>query len=284
MSTTAAPLNGPIGVFDSGYGGLTILRSLVQQLPSYDFCYLGDSARSPYGNRSFDAVYAYTLEAVQWFFKQGCPLVILACNTASAKALRTIQQKDLQKIAPANRVLGVIRPTTEVIGQYSQTGKVGILATEGTVQSQSYPIEIEKFFPSLQVTQEACPMWVPLIENNEQDSEGADYFVQKHLKAIFSKSPQIDLLLLACTHYPLLRNKIEKYIPAGVKLLSQGDIVASSLVDYLNRHPEIASRCTRQGNLQFHTTDNRLDFDRHAAHFFGSPISSKEAQLGDSCC
>ena len=199
MSASPASLNGPIGVFDSGFGGLTILRSLVQQLPTHDFCYLGDSARSPYGNRSFETVYVYTLEAVQWFFKQGCPLVILACNTASAKALRTIQQKDLPSLAPHNRVLGVIRPTTEVIGTFSKSGKVGILATEGTVQSQSYPIEIAKFFPSLEVTQEACPMWVPLIENNEQDSEGADYFVQKHLHTIFSKNPSIDLLLLACT-------------------------------------------------------------------------------------
>lgn len=284
MSASPTSLNGPIGVFDSGFGGLTILRSLVQQLPTHDFCYLGDSARSPYGNRSFETVYAYTLEAVQWFFKQGCPLVILACNTASAKALRTIQQKDLPSLAPHNRVLGVIRPTTEVIGTFSTSGKVGILATEGTVQSQSYPIEIAKFFPSLEVTQEACPMWVPLIENNEQDSEGADYFVQKHLHTIFSKSPSIDLLLLACTHYPLLRNKIEKFLPAGVQVLSQGDIVASSLVDYLGRHPEMASRCTQQAQLSFYTTDNSLAFDKQAAHFFGRPIQSKEIQLGDPCC
>lgn len=270
---------GPIGVFDSGYGGLTVLRSLVKQLPQHDFCYLGDSARSPYGNRSYEAVYQYTLEAVQWFFDQGCPLVILACNTASAKALRTIQQKDLANIAPANRVLGVIRPTTEVLGQYTKSGAVGILATEGTVQSQSYPIEIEKFYPQLKVYQEACPMWVPLIENNEQAGPGADYFVKKHLDAIFQKGPAIDLLLLACTHYPLLEQKIRQYLPSGVKLLSQGEIVATSLVDYLNRHPEIANRCTQQAILSFNTTDSAAAFDQQAAHFFGGPVTSTEVQL-----
>ncbi len=270
---------GPIGVFDSGFGGLTVLRSLVQQLPQYDFCYLGDSARSPYGNRSYEAVHQYTLEAVQWFFDQGCPLVILACNTASAKALRTIQQKDLPHIASANRVLGVIRPTTEVLGQYTKSGAVGILATEGTVHSQSYPIEIEKFYSHLKVYQEACPMWVPLIENNEQEGPGADYFVKKHLDAIFKKEPAIDLLLLACTHYPLLEQKIRKYLPPNVQLLSQGKIVATSLVEYLNRHPEIANRCTKQATLTFNTTDSTAAFDKQAAHFFGAPVSSKEVQL-----
>lgn len=280
MSSTSSLTHGPIGVFDSGYGGLTILRSLVEELPQYDFCYVGDSARSPYGNRSFETVYAYTLEAVEWFFKQGCPLVLLACNTASAKALRTIQQKDLPRLAPANRVLGVIRPTTEVIGNYSTAGQVGILATEGTVQSQSYPIEIAKFFPHLQVVQEACPMWVPIIENNEQESEGADYFVKKHLAAVFDKNPQLDLLLLACTHYPLLRKKIEKYLPAGVQVLSQGEIVAKSLVQYLQRHPEIASRCTQTGQRRFHTTDSVQDFNKHAAYFFGSPVAATSIELG----
>ncbi|MFM7510407.1 MAG: glutamate racemase [Bacteroidota bacterium] len=270
---------GPIGVFDSGYGGLTVLRSLVKQLPQYDFCYLGDSARSPYGNRSFEAVYQYTLEAVQWFFNQGCPLVILACNTASAKALRSIQQKELAQLAPANRVLGVIRPTTEVLGQYTKTGAVGILATEGTVQSQSYPIEIEKFYPQLKVYQEACPMWVPLIENNEQEGPGADYFVKKHLDAIFKKDPAIDLLLLACTHYPLLEQKIRQYLPPTAQLLSQGEIVANSLVDYLKRHPEIANRCSQQSTLTFNTTDSAVAFDKQAAHFFGAPVSSQEIQL-----
>lgn len=273
---------GPIGVFDSGYGGLTVLRSLVEQLPQHDFCYLGDSARSPYGNRSYEAVYQYTLEAVQWFFDQGCPLVILACNTASAKALRTIQQKDLAQMAPANRVLGVIRPTTEVLGQYTKSGAVGILATEGTVQSQSYPIEIEKFYPRLKVYQEACPMWVPLIENNEQDGPGADYFVKKYLGAIFQKDPGIDLLLLACTHYPLLEHKIRQYLPQGVQLLSQGQIVAASLVDYLKRHPEIANRCTQQASLSFNTTDSAIAFDQQAAHFFGAPVTSAEVQLASA--
>ncbi len=273
---------GPIGVFDSGYGGLTVLRSLVEQLPQHDFCYLGDSARSPYGNRSYEAVYQYTLEAVQWFFDQGCPLVILACNTASAKALRTIQQNDLAQMAPANRVLGVIRPTTEVLGQYTKSGAVGILATEGTVQSQSYPIEIEKFYPRLKVYQEACPMWVPLIENNEQDGPGADYFVKKHLAAIFQKDPGIDLLLLACTHYPLLEHKIRQYLPQGVQLLSQGQIVAASLVDYLKRHPGIANRCTQQASLSFNTTDSAIAFDQQAAHFFGAPVTSAEVQLASA--
>jgi glutamate racemase len=279
MSETFSLTKGPIGVFDSGYGGLTVLRSLVNKLPNYDFCYLGDSARSPYGNRSFETVYQYTLEAVQWFFEQGCPLVVLACNTASAKALRTIQQNDLPHIAPDRRVLGVIRPTTEVIGNYSANQQVGILATQGTILSDSYPIEIQKFFPSLKVVQESCPMWVPLIENNEQDSEGADYFVKKHLDAIFKKGPKLDVLLLACTHYPLLRQKIEKYLPAGVQLLSQGNLVADSLADYLQRHPEIDSRCTKSGALLFNTTDNPADFDAHAANFFGAPVKSVQVHI-----
>lgn len=279
MSDTSLLSKGPIGVFDSGYGGLTVLRSLVDTLPGYDFCYLGDSARSPYGNRSFETVYQYTLEAVQWFFQQGCPLVVLACNTASAKALRTIQQNDLPRMAPDRRVLGVIRPTTEVIGNYSAHQQVGILATQGTVLSESYPIEIQKFFPSLRVVQEACPMWVPLIENNEQDSEGADYFVKKHLDSIFQKAPELDVLLLACTHYPLLRKKIEKYLPAGVQVLSQGNLVAASLADYLHRHPEMAERCAKMGTLRFHTTDNPADFDAHAANFFGAPVKSLQVHI-----
>lgn len=282
MSEISSLSKGPIGVFDSGYGGLTVLRSLVDTLPEFDFSYLGDSARSPYGNRSFETVYQYTLEAVQWFFQQGCPLVVLACNTASAKALRTIQQNDLPRIAPDRRVLGVIRPTTEVIGNYSLKQQVGILATQGTVLSNSYPIEIQKFFPSLRVVQEACPMWVPLIENNEQDSEGADYFVKKHLDSIFQKGPELDVLLLACTHYPLLRKKIEKYLPAGVQLLSQGNLVAESLADYLHRHPEMAERCTKTGTLRFHTTDNPADFDAHAANFFGAPVKSLQVHIDAS--
>src|SRR5688500_1448077 len=228
-----------IGVFDSGYGGLTVLKEIINTLPEYDYIYLGDNARAPYGNRSFETVYHYTLQCVQWFFSQGCSLVILACNTASAKALRTIQQIDLPSIAPDNRVLGVIRPTTEIIGNFSETGNVGILATNGTVASQSYPVEIAKFFPRLKVYQEACPMWVPLVENNEYESHGADFFVKKHIHNIFAKGRMIDVLLLACTHYPLLKKKIGEYVPVGVKLISQGEIVATSLVEYLQRHTEM---------------------------------------------
>ena len=284
MSAIPVFSKGPIGVFDSGYGGLTVLRSLVDKLPQQDFCYLGDSARSPYGNRSFETVYQYTLQAVAWFFAQGCPLVILACNTASAKALRTIQQKDLPGLAPDRRVLGVIRPTTEIIGRYSKNGEVGILATAGTVNSGSYPIEIAKFFPNLQVVQEACPMWVPLIENNEQDSEGADYFVKQHIESVLQKGPNLDVLLLACTHYPLLQKKIKEYLPDGVQVIAQGNLVADSLADYLQRHPEMDTRCTKQGKLSFHTTDDPADFDAHASHFFGAPVQSIQVELAENCC
>jgi glutamate racemase len=270
---------GPIGVFDSGYGGLTVLREIVNKLPQYDYLYLGDNARSPYGNRSFDTVYHYTLQCVQWFFEQGCSLVILACNTASAKALRTIQQNDLPKIAPDKRVLGVIRPTTEIIGSYSTTKQVGILATNGTVTSDSYPIEIKKFYPDITVHQEACPMWVPLIENNEHMDHGADYFVKKNLHNIFKKGETIDVLLLACTHYPLLREKIEEYLPVGVKLLSQGKIVAESMTDYLQRHPELEKLCGKNARREFYTTDSTEDFDSHASSFFGEPVQSKHVEL-----
>lgn len=269
----------PIGVFDSGYGGLTVLKEIVKQLPQYDYLYLGDSARAPYGNRSFDTVYHYTLQCVKWFFEQGCSLVILACNTASAKALRTIQQNDLPKIAPAKRVLGVIRPTAEIIGKFSETKNVGVLATNGTVVSESYPMEINKFFPDLKVHQEACPMWVPLVENNEHESNGADYFVKKNLQNIFEKGENIDVILLACTHYPLLREKIEEYLPVGVKLLSQGEIVAESLADYLQRHPEIENLCSRGGQQTFFTTDSTEDFDNHATVFFGRQVKSKHVDL-----
>ena len=216
----------PIGIFDSGYGGLTVMKEILRVLPGYDYVYLGDNARAPYGSRSFETVYKYTLEAVRWFFNQNCPLVVLACNTASAKALRSIQQHDLPTLNPHARVLGVIRPTTEIIGNFSKSGKVGIVATSGTVNSESYLIEIEKFFPNLRVYQEACPMWVPLVENNEFDSPGADYFVKKHLDSLFSNDPGIDTLLLACTHYPLLMEKIKKFSGSNVKVLSQGEIVA----------------------------------------------------------
>ena len=272
-------MQGPIGVFDSGYGGLTVLKEIIKKLPEYDYLYLGDNARAPYGNRSFETVYQYTLQCVKWFFEQNCSLVILACNTASAKALRTIQQNDLPVIAPGNRVLGVIRPTAEIIGTFSETKSVGILATNGTVASQSYPMETAKFFPDLKVYQEACPMWVPLIENEEYHSHGADFFVKKNLHNIFEKGKDIDVILLACTHYPLLKEKIEEYLPVGVKLISQGEIVATSLADYLTRHPEIESRCSKNGQRIFYTTDSTEDFDNHATTFYGQPISSKHVDL-----
>ncbi len=270
---------GPIGVFDSGYGGLTVLKEIVKQLPQYDYVYMGDNARAPYGPRSFETIYHYTLECVQWFFAQGCELVILACNTASAKALRTIQQKDLPQIDPAKRVLGVIRPTTEIIGNYSHTGEVGIMGTIGTVQSNSYPIEIAKFFPQLKVYQEACPMWVPLVENNEYDKPGADYYVQQHIEKLLAQSPRIDTLLLACTHYPLLFDKIRQFVPVGTTILSQGEIVAPGLRQYLEKHPEMAAKCSTNGQLHFYTTDSATDFDNHASTFFGKPVSSQHIDL-----
>ena len=273
------PATQPIGVFDSGYGGLTVLKEIIAKLPAYDFIYLGDNARSPYGIRSFETVYHYTLECVQWLFQQNCPLVILACNTASAKALRSIQQKDLPLMDGNKRVLGVIRPTSEIIGTFTKTNSVGILATSGTVQSESYLLEIEKFFPEIKIYQEACPMWVPLVENNEYNNEGADYFIKKHLKNIFDKGENIDTILLACTHYPLLKDEIEKYLPDGVTLLSQGEIVANSLADYLQRHSEIAGKCSKAGKRSFFTTDSTQDFDGHASIFFGEPVSSKHVDL-----
>jgi glutamate racemase len=269
----------PIGVFDSGYGGLTVLRELVARLPQYDYIYLGDNARAPYGNRSFETVYQYTLQSVEWLFRQGCPLVILACNTASAKALRTIQQVDLPKRFPENRVLGVIRPTTEVIGNFTRTGNVGILATRGTVLSESYPIEIAKFYPGLHVYQQACPLWVPLIENNEHDKPGADYFVREYMDQLRRQSPDIDTVLLACTHYPLLKGKIAECLPAGSRLIAQGEIVANSLADYLQRHPEMEKRCSRHGERVFYTTDSTEDFDNHASIFYGGELRSSHVLL-----
>ncbi len=270
----------PIGVFDSGYGGLTVLKELVGRLPQYDYVYLGDNARAPYGTRSFETVYHYTLECVEWLFRAGCPLVILACNTSSAKALRTIQQKDLPRIAPDRRVLGVIRPTTEIIGNLTRSGKVGILATNGTVLSGSYPIEIAKFFPSLEVFQQACPLWVPLIENNEHEGPGADYFVRKYMDRLLSRAPgAMDAILLACTHYPLLKAKIEPLLPPGCQLISQGAIVAGSLADYLQRHPEMEGRCSKNGELRCYTTDSAEDFDNHASIFYGAPLHSRSVVL-----
>jgi glutamate racemase len=273
---------GAIGVFDSGYGGLTVLKEIVQQLPAYDYVYLGDNARAPYGTRSFDTVYEYTLQCVHWFFAQGCSLVILACNTASAKALRTIQQNDLPNSplgVGGKRVLGVIRPTSETIGNYTKTNHVGILGTAGTVQSLSYPIEIQKFYPNIKVYQEACPMWVPLIENNEHNSNGANYFVKKNIENILNQSSEIDTLVLACTHYPLLYNKIREYTPAHINILSQGKIVANSLADYLKRHTEIEEKCSKNGSLSFFTTDSVADFDNHATIFFKKEVKSQHLVL-----
>ncbi len=270
---------GPVGIFDSGYGGLTVFRSIAQAFPSYDFIYLGDNARSPYGSRSFETVYQYTLEAVEWFFRQGCPLVILACNTASAKALRNIQQKDLPVLAPQNRVLGVIRPTAEIIGNYTSTNKIGIMATRGTVLSESYPLEIAKFFPEIHVFQQACPLLVPLIENNEHKSPGAIYFIEKYTRNLMSLSPEIDTVLLGCTHYPVIEEQIKAAAGNTVKIISQGDIVAESLRDYLSRHPEINERLSQNGERHFFTSDNPDDFDNHAPLFFGSPIKSKQIKI-----
>jgi glutamate racemase len=271
---------GPIGIFDSGYGGLTVLKEITTLLPQYNYLYLGDNARSPYGTRSFSTIYQYTLQCVQWFFNQGCTLVILACNTASAKALRTIQQKYLPLLQDENkRVLGVIRPTSEIIGQYSKTNHVGILATSGTVQSNSYTIEIEKFFPQIKVYQQACPMWVPLIENNEHNSAGADYFIQKEIHNLLLQQPAIDTLLLACTHYPLLLQKIKNYVPATTTILTQGTIVAQSLQQYLAKHKAINNLCSKQGQVQFYTTDDVTDFNNHATVFFGKAVQANHIDL-----
>lgn len=273
---------GPIGIFDSGYGGLTVMREIVSLLPGYDYLYLGDNARAPYGNRSFETVYRYTLEAVSWFFDRGCPLVILACNTASAKALRSIQQRDLPRIDPTRRVLGVIRPTAEVIGGYTRTGTIGILGTRGTVDSDSYPMEIRKFSPHLRVFQQACPMWVPLVENREHLRSGADYFVRDCLHKLLQQSDAIDTILLACTHFPLLMGKIASFLPEGIQVVSQGDIVARSLRDYLFRHPEMEVRIGRgilSGDRAFHTTDDPGLFDALAGMFYGSPVCSEQANL-----
>jgi len=258
---------GPIGVFDSGYGGLTIFRDLVKQLPEYDYIYLGDNARNPYGIRSYDVVYHYTLECVRHLFDMGCNLVILACNTASAKALRTIQQRDLPELNGSRRVLGVIRPSTEIIGTYSESGHVGILATPGTINSDSYPMEIHKFFPEVKIYQEACPMWVPLVENNEHNTLGAEYFIHQHVNHLLEQSPSIDTILLACTHYPLLSHQITKFLPPHVRLISQGEIVARSLVNYLTKHSEMATRCTKYGSRKYFTTESTEDFDTKAQIF-----------------
>ena len=270
---------GPIGVFDSGYGGLTVLKEFVKKLPQYDYFYLGDNARAPYGSRTFDTVYEYTFECVNRLFLEGCHLLVLACNTASAKALRTIQQKDLNRFDSQKRVLGVIRPTTEIVQQYTQTNHVGIFATSGTVSSQSYLIEINKFYPEIMVHQEACPMWVPLVENNEIANCGADYFIQKHVDALLSKSSKIDTIILGCTHYPLLLNQLRKFVPEHIKIVSQGEIVANSLQEYLFRHADLESLCSKNFQITFNTTDFPDNFDKGASIFWGTEVKSKHILL-----
>ncbi len=270
---------GPIGVFDSGYGGLTILHQMKQLLPQYDYLYLGDNARTPYGTRSFDIVYKFTREAVLKLFSMGCHLVILACNTASAKALRTIQQNDLPQIDPERRVLGVIRPTAECIGNITQTRHVGIFATAGTIKSESYVLEIQKLFPDITVMGEPCPMWVPLIENNEYDSPGADYFVEKRIGNLLRRDPLIDSVILGCTHYPLLLNKILKYVPRGVQIVPQGEYVANSLKDYLRRHPEMDAKCSKGGHCHYLTTENTDKFRESAQLFLHEDVDVENITL-----
>jgi glutamate racemase len=269
----------PIGVFDSGYGGLTILSEIKKRLPEYDYLYLGDNARAPYGPRSFDVVYEFTLEAVNELFSRGCELVILACNTASAKALRTIQQKDLPSIDPDKRVLGVIRPSTEIIGELSNTNHVGILATEGTVKSESFPIEISKFSPETVVYQHACPMWVPLIENGRHLSDGGKFFIQEDVKIMMEKDPKIDVIILACTHFPILKEYIETLVPSYVKVVAQGAIIAEKLEEYLSRHSELEAKCSKNGEINFLTSENALDFDKNASKFLGYTITSEHVKL-----
>lgn len=270
---------GPIGVFDSGYGGLTILHQMRQLMPQYDYLYLGDNARAPYGPRSFDIVYQFTREAVMKLFDLGCHLVIIACNTASAKALRTIQQNDLPGIDPKRRVLGVIRPTAECIGHITQSRHVGIFATVGTIKSESYVLEIQKLYPDITVTGEPCPMWVPLIENNEYDSPGADYFVEKRIGNLMRRDPKIDTIILGCTHYPLLLNKILKYVPRGVKIIPQGEYVANSLKDYMVRHPEIDVKCSKGGRCHYMTTESVDKFSESAQLFLHEAVDVEQVTL-----
>ena len=271
---------GPIGVFDSGYGGLTILHGIRQVLPEYDFLYLGDNARTPYGPRSFEVVYEFTRQAVTRLFEMGCHLIVLGCNTASAKALRTIQQNDIPKIDPDRRVLGVIRPTAEVIGNLTASRHVGVLATEGTIKSESYTLEIQKLHPDIQVTGVACPFWVPLVEYNEADSPGADYFVKKRIDQIMRLDPEIDTIILGCTHYPLLLPKIHKYIPRGIRIVAQGEYVANSLKQYFERNPELEARCTRGGTVHYLTTENPEKFKESAQLFLHEPVEVENITLG----
>lgn len=273
---------GPIGVFDSGYGGLTILSALREQLPHYDYIYLGDNARSPYGTRSFDVIKDFTLQAVRYLFDRGCPLVILACNTASAKALREIQQRYLPTSGdPTRRVLGVIRPTVEVLDEMTQTGHVGVLATPGTVSAHSYQAEVEKLSPHLKICEHACPMWVPLVEYGESASAGADYFVRQEVEAVLGQDQEIDTLVLACTHYPLLRPKIEACLPPHVRLVAQGELVATSLEDYLERHPEMDARLTLGGSVTYLTTECADKFEGLASIFISSEVRAQRVKIDE---
>lgn len=275
MNLNPIQQEGPIGIFDSGYGGLTILDKIQQLMPEYDYLYLGDNARAPYGPRSFDIVYEFTVQAVSKLFERGCRLVILACNTASAKALRSIQVNDLPRIGPDKRVLGVIRPTVECIGSLTKTRHVGILATSGTVKSDSYPLEIHKLFPDITVSSQSCPMWVPLVENNEYHTLGADYFVEQYIQDLLFKDPKIDTVILGCTHYPLLLPKIKRFIPDGITIVSQGEYVASSLKDYLKRHTELDNRCTKEGTCHFLTTESETEFAASASLFLNRNITAE---------
>lgn len=279
MDHTLSHNAAPIGVFDSGFGGLSILREIRKVLPQYDYIFLGDNARAPYGTRSFQLVYEFTLQSVKYLFEQGCQLVILACNTASAKALRTIQQNDLPHIDPARRVLGVIRPTVEKVGEISHTGHIGVFGTPGTIQSQSYDIEIAKMHPNFKVYGHACPMWVPLVENRESDGDGADYFVKKDIDALLAQCSDIDAVILGCTHYPLLMGKITKYMPPRIHVIEQGHIVAQSLQDYLYRHPEMEARCAKGGTCQYLTTEDARRFSSLASVFVNEEVDARHITL-----
>lgn len=272
-------LQGPIGVFDSGYGGLTILEKIRQLMPQYDYIYLGDNARSPYGTRSFDVVYEFTRQSTEMLFKLGCPIVILGCNTASAKALKSIQMQDLPIWNPDKRVLGVIRPTIEKIGALTHNRHVGVFGTIGTIQSRSYPIEIKKVYPDIIVSGQACPLWVPLVENSEYDSDGADYFVKKYVDELMQKDKEIDTVILGCTHYPLLLPKIKKYLPQGINIISQGSIVAESLHDYLNRHTAMEELITKGGSCKFLTTESVEKFQKSASIFLKEKIQVERIQM-----
>lgn len=271
--------SGPIGIFDSGYGGLTVFKEIIKELPQYNYIYLGDNARIPYGTRSFETVYQYTWQCVEALFDLGCPLVVLACNTASAKALKSIQTINLPQLSDTRKVLGVIRPTTERIGEFTKSRHIGILATPGTVKSNSYAIEIERFFPDIEVFQEACPIWVSLVENNETNSSGAAYFVKKHIDQLLAKSPKIDTILLACTHYPLLYPLIRRFTPPSIQILQQGEIVSKSLSKYLKQHPDMDLKLKKEKEILFYTTENPDVFNEKGGLFFGQEVKSTHLSL-----